>query len=50
MAEAYVIDAIRTAVGKRNGALAGIHPVDLGPTRGAGCLTGSTSTPPPSTM
>src|ERR1700735_5940810 len=30
MAEAYVIDAVRTAVGKRNGALAGIHPVDLG--------------------
>ena len=29
-AEAYVIDAVRTAVGKRNGALAGIHPVDLG--------------------
>ena len=30
MAEAYVIDAVRTAVGKRNGALAGVHPVDLG--------------------
>src|SRR3981189_1128875 len=30
MAEAYVIDAARTAVGKRNGALSGIHPVDLG--------------------
>ncbi|MDT5105182.1 MAG: acetyl-CoA C-acetyltransferase [Mycobacterium sp.] len=30
MAEAYVIDAVRTAVGKRNGSLAGIHPVDLG--------------------
>src|ERR1700710_2308015 len=30
MAEAYVIDAVRTAVGKRNGALSGIHPVDLG--------------------
>jgi acetyl-CoA C-acetyltransferase len=28
--EAYVIDAVRTAVGKRNGALAGVHPVDLG--------------------
>jgi acetyl-CoA C-acetyltransferase len=27
---AYVIDAVRTAVGKRNGSLAGIHPVDLG--------------------
>ena len=27
---AYVIDAIRTPVGKRNGSLAGIHPIDLG--------------------
>jgi len=30
MAEAYVIDAVRTAIGKRNGGLAGVHPVDLG--------------------
>jgi acetyl-CoA C-acetyltransferase len=30
VAEAYVIDAVRTAVGKRNGALAGMHPIDLG--------------------
>jgi acetyl-CoA C-acetyltransferase len=30
MAEAYIIDAVRTAVGKRNGSLAGLHPVDLG--------------------
>jgi len=28
--EAYVIKAVRTAVGKRNGSLAGVHPVDLG--------------------
>jgi acetyl-CoA C-acetyltransferase len=28
--QAYVIEAVRTAVGKRNGALAGVHPVDLG--------------------
>jgi len=28
--EAYVIDAVRTAVGKRNGSLAGVHPIDLG--------------------
>ena len=27
---AYVIDAVRTAVGKRNGGLSGVHPVDLG--------------------
>ena len=30
MGQAYVIDAVRTAVGKRGGALSGIHPVDLG--------------------
>ncbi len=28
--EAYVIDAVRTPVGKRGGALAGVHPADLG--------------------
>src|SRR3981189_875534 len=28
--QAYVIDAVRTAVGKRNGSLGGVHPVDLG--------------------
>ena len=30
MAEAYIIDAVRTAVGKRNGGLAKVHPIDLG--------------------
>ncbi|WP_046320834.1 steroid 3-ketoacyl-CoA thiolase FadA6 [Mycobacterium sp. UM_Kg1] len=30
VSQAYVIDAVRTAVGKRNGSLAGIHPIDLG--------------------
>jgi acetyl-CoA C-acetyltransferase len=30
MAEAYIVDAVRTPVGKRNGALSGIHPADLG--------------------
>jgi acetyl-CoA C-acetyltransferase len=30
MPEAYVIDAVRTPVGKRNGSLAAIHPIDLG--------------------
>jgi acetyl-CoA C-acetyltransferase len=29
MAEAYIAGAIRTAVGRRNGGLAGLHPVDL---------------------
>ena len=30
MAEAYIVDAVRTAGGKRNGRLAGWHPADLG--------------------
>jgi acetyl-CoA C-acetyltransferase len=30
MAEAYIVDAVRTPVGKRNGSLAGIHAADLG--------------------
>ena len=30
MAEAFIVDAVRTPVGKRGGALAGIHPGDLG--------------------
>jgi acetyl-CoA acyltransferase len=29
MAEAIIVDAVRTARGKRKGALAGVHPVDL---------------------
>jgi acetyl-CoA C-acetyltransferase len=29
MAAAYIVDAVRTAGGRRNGRLAGIHPVDL---------------------
>jgi acetyl-CoA C-acetyltransferase len=29
MAEAFIAGAVRTAIGKRNGALAGVHPVDL---------------------
>src|SRR5436305_553975 len=30
MAEAYIIDAVRSPVGKRNGGLAQIHPADVG--------------------
>ena len=30
MAEAYIVQAVRTAGGRRNGRLAGWHPVDLG--------------------
>ena len=29
MPEAYIVEAVRTAGGKRNGRLAGVHPVDL---------------------
>ena len=38
MPEAYVIDVVRTAVGKRNGSLAGVHPVDLGAAAWRGLL------------
>jgi acetyl-CoA C-acetyltransferase len=30
MAEAYIIDAVRTPIGKRGGGLAQVHPADLG--------------------
>jgi len=30
MADAYIVDAVRTAGGRRGGKLAGVHPVDLG--------------------
>jgi acetyl-CoA C-acetyltransferase len=30
MPEAYIVDALRTPVGKRGGALSGVHPADLG--------------------
>lgn len=30
MTEAYIIDAVRTPVGRRNGGLAAVHPADLG--------------------
>src|SRR4051794_30488733 len=30
VAEAYIVDAVRTPVGRRKGALAGVHPADLG--------------------
>jgi len=30
MPEAYIVDAVRTPVGKRGGGLAGVHPADLG--------------------
>jgi acetyl-CoA C-acetyltransferase len=30
MNEAYIVDAVRTPVGRRGGGLAGVHPADLG--------------------
>src|SRR4029078_8352606 len=30
MPEAFIVDAVRTPVGRRGGALAGVHPADLG--------------------
>ncbi|ALG12677.1 acetyl-CoA C-acetyltransferase [Kibdelosporangium phytohabitans] len=30
MSDAYIIDAVRTPVGRRGGALSGVHPADLG--------------------
>ncbi|EUA23678.1 acetyl-CoA acetyltransferase domain protein [Mycobacterium xenopi 4042] len=45
MPEAYIIDAVRTAVGKRNGPLAGVHPIDLGRRLFTACSGASTSTP-----
>jgi acetyl-CoA C-acetyltransferase len=30
MSEAYIVDAVRTPVGRRNGGLAHVHPADLG--------------------
>ncbi|WP_165189779.1 acetyl-CoA C-acetyltransferase [Caulobacter soli] len=32
MAEAYIVESLRTAGGKRKGALSGVHPADLGAT------------------
>ena len=29
MGEAYIVEAVRTPVGRRDGSLAGIHPADL---------------------
>jgi acetyl-CoA C-acetyltransferase len=30
MSEAYIVDAVRTPVGRRNGSLSAVHPADLG--------------------
>lgn len=38
VSQAYVIDAVRTAGGKRGGSLAGVHPIDLGATAFQGLI------------
>ena len=35
MAEAYIVDAVRTPIGKRGGGLSQVHPADLGRARAA---------------
>lgn len=45
MREAYVIDAVRTPVGKRGGALSGVHPADLGAAALRGLLGRTTLDP-----
>ncbi|MFM9853297.1 MAG: acetyl-CoA C-acetyltransferase, partial [Sphingomonadaceae bacterium] len=30
MPEAYIIDAVRTPIGRKKGSLASLHPADLG--------------------
>ena len=30
MAEAYIVDALRTPTGRKKGSLSGVHPADLG--------------------
>ena len=36
MAEAYIVEAVRTPVGKKKGGLAAVHPADLGGYRAQG--------------
>ena len=36
MPEAYIVDAVRSPVGRRNGGLAKVHPADLGRARDPG--------------
>ena len=48
--QAYIVDAVRTPVGKRGGALADVHSADLGAhTLSALDATAPASTRPPST-
>ncbi|RMI28272.1 acetyl-CoA C-acetyltransferase [Nocardia stercoris] len=44
--EVFVVDAVRTAIGKRGGSLAGIHPADLGATILQGLFARNTAVQP----
>ena len=46
MAEAYIVDAVRTPVGRRGGGLAQVHPADLGAQPLARSSTAPASTRP----
>ena len=49
MAEAYIVDALRSPTGKRNGALAAVHGADLGAHVHHGAWSSATRFPPTTT-
>ena len=49
MAEAVIVEAVRSPVGKRNGGLSGVHPADLSAQVLNGSCRGPASTPGSST-
>ena len=49
MPTAVIVDAVRTAGGKRNGKLSGWHPADLAAETLKALVSATTSTPPSST-
>jgi acetyl-CoA acetyltransferase len=50
MAEAYIIDAVRTPIGRKKGSLAAVHPADLGAHPIKALVSAPGSTPIWSTM
>ena len=49
MAEAVIVEAVRSAVGKRNGGLSGVHPAELSAQVLNGLVERAGSTPMSST-
>jgi acetyl-CoA C-acetyltransferase len=47
MAEAYIVAAVRSPVGKNRGSLSGVHPADLGAHVLRGLVDRSGIDPPP---